>query len=121
MTMNEWGIIVLATAGTLFMLISAVGILRMPGIYARMHAVGKAATLGVGLLLMAAGFYFGTGEIWRMGALVLLFFFTSPVATTAMARAAYYRNPRPSHRLKHNDIRDPRYQPLTDREIIEME
>ncbi len=120
MTFLEWLIIVLATAGTIFMFISAVGVLRMPGIYARMHAVGKAATLGVGLLLIAAGIHFGWGEMWRMAALVTLSFVTAPVATTAMARASYRCGPRHNPLLKVDDPKESRYRPLTEQEILQI-
>jgi multicomponent Na+:H+ antiporter subunit G len=121
MSGTEWLIIGLAGAGTVFMLISAVGIVRMPGIFARMHAVGKAATLGVSFLLLAAGIFFDAGEVWRMGALIILFFVTAPVATTAMARAAYRCSPGRSRLLKYDDCGNPQYEPLTVQEIVRME
>lgn len=82
-------VLILATIGTLFMLISAIGVIRLPDVYARMHAAGKAATLGVSCLLLAAGFFYGANLLVRMIILVVLFFITAPIATTAMARAAY--------------------------------
>ena len=45
---------ILATLGTAFVLLAAVGILRMPDTYLRMAVTTKAATLGVGLILLAA-------------------------------------------------------------------
>lgn len=89
----DYLILILASIGVLFMLISALGILRLPDVFTRMHAAGKAATLGVSCLLLAAGVYFGAlgdpSEFWRMVALIVLFFVTAPIATTTMARAAY--------------------------------
>ena len=89
--MSSWEIfiITIAAIGTFFMLISAIGILRLPDVFARMHAAGKAATLGVSCLLLAAGFYFGGSHLIRMIILTILFFITAPIATTSMARAAY--------------------------------
>ena len=40
----------LALAGALFFLISAIGLLRLPDFFCRIHAPTKAATLGVMLL-----------------------------------------------------------------------
>lgn len=37
----------LATVGVVFMLISSLGILRLPDVFTRMHANGKTSTLGV--------------------------------------------------------------------------
>lgn len=86
----EYLILLLASVGVLFMLISALGILRLPDVFTRMHAAGKAATLGVSCLLLAAGIFFGdASQFWRMVALIVLFFVTAPIATTTMARAAY--------------------------------
>jgi len=89
MNISEYLIIVLATIGTFFMLISAIGTLRLPDVFSRMHAAGKAASLGISCLLLAAGFYFGGSYLIRMIILTILFFITAPIATTAMARAAY--------------------------------
>ena len=89
MTFLETIVLILATIGVLFMLISAIGVLRLPDVYARMHAAGKAGTLGVACLLLAAGIFFGAGSLWRMVVLIVLFFITAPIATTTMARAAY--------------------------------
>ena len=91
--LTDYLILGLATVGVVFMLISALGILRLPDVFTRMHAAGKAATLGVSCLLLSAGIYFGNlgniSEFWRMMALIALFFVTAPIATTTMARAAY--------------------------------
>jgi len=88
--LTDYLILGLATVGVVFMLISALGILRLPDVFTRMHAAGKAATLGVSCLLLAAGIFFGdASQFWRMVALIALFFVTAPIATTTMARAAY--------------------------------
>ena len=89
MSFFEMSILTLASIGVIFMLISAIGVLRLPDVYARMHAAGKAGTLGVAGLLLAAGIFFGAGIFWRMVVLIALFFITAPIATTSMARAAY--------------------------------
>lgn len=89
MTTLEIFVLALATIGVLFMNISALGMLRMPDVYAQMHAAGKAATLGVSCVLLAAGIFYGAEVFWRMLILIVLFFVTAPIATTSMARAAY--------------------------------
>lgn len=92
MTITEIILLVISTIGVGFMLVSAIGILRLPDVFSRMHAAGKAATLGVSCLLLAAGIYFGGQWLWRSIVLILIFFITAPIATTAMARAAYRAN-----------------------------
>ncbi len=44
---------VLLLIGSVFSLLAAVGILRLPDLYTRMHAASKAGTMGSGLMLIA--------------------------------------------------------------------
>jgi len=88
MTLREAFVLFFAAIGVVFMLISAIGILRLPDVYARMHAAGKAATVGVSGVLVAAGLFY-PDYLARMLLLITLFFITGPIATTTMARAAY--------------------------------
>ena len=85
MTYRELGILVLAGVGVLFMLVSSIGVVRLPDVYSRMQAAGKATSLGIGCILLAAGFFFGEWALLRMIVLLVLFF----IATSAMAHAAY--------------------------------
>ncbi|HXF61271.1 MAG TPA: monovalent cation/H(+) antiporter subunit G [Caldilineaceae bacterium] len=89
MSLLQIVILIIAGIGVLFTAVSAVGILRLPDVYARMHAAGKASTLGVSCILLAAGLYHGEDELFRMIVLIALFFVTGPIAVTTMARAAY--------------------------------
>jgi multicomponent Na+:H+ antiporter subunit G len=89
-TLQEIIEIVLAAIGVLFMLVSAVGLLRLPDVFSRMHAAGKASTIGVSCLLLSAGLHFGDENLFfRMVLLIALIFATAPISTAAMARAAY--------------------------------
>lgn len=104
MSLFEWLILLLATIGVLFMLLSAIGILRLPDVYARMHAAGKATTVGVSCVLLATGLYYQEYLI-RMVLLIVLFYITGPIATTTMARAAY-RTSKPEEKfsLRYDDM-----------------
>lgn len=100
-------VLILASVGALFLLISALGIVRLPDVFTRMHAAGKAATLGVSCLLLSAGIYFqDTALLLRMIALIVLFFITAPIATTTMARAAYRTGDHEQFHLIHDDLED---------------
>ncbi len=82
-----------AIGGTLFIAISALGLLRFPDIYTRMHAAAKAASLGLGMLLIAAAVASGELEAIIKSILTILFvFMTAPVASHLMSRAAYRSN-----------------------------
>jgi multicomponent Na+:H+ antiporter subunit G len=76
--------------GTVFMLIAAIGLLRLPDLYTRMHAVTKAGTLGVGLLLVSAAVAFGDVSVTTRTLVALLFvLLTAPVSAHMIGRAGY--------------------------------
>jgi len=98
-------IVLLILVGCGFMLVSAIGIVRLPDVFARMHAAGKASTVGVSALLLAAGlFFYDEFLMLRMLALIALVFATAPIATTAMARAAYRAGPRQRKHLHYDEM-----------------
>lgn len=76
----------------LFGLLAAIGVVRFPDTFTRMQATTKAATLGVGLSMVAAMLVFREpGLIARAAAVVLFVFLTTPVAAHMIARAAYFQ------------------------------
>lgn len=76
-------------AGAFFCLVGAVGLMRMPDTYTRMHAASVIETLGADLILLGlilqAGFTLVAAKLLMIG---LLIFFASPTASHALARAA---------------------------------
>ena len=87
---------ILLVAGGLFCIVGAVGLLRMPDFYTRVHAASVTDTLGAGLILLGlilqAGWTLVAVKLVMIG---LLIFFTSPAATHALARAALGRGLKP--------------------------
>lgn len=80
----------LMTVGAAFMLLSGIGVLRMPDLFMRMQAATKGATLGVGCMLLAVAVHFGEMAIVGRALLVVAFLFlTAPIAAHMIARAAY--------------------------------
>jgi multicomponent Na+:H+ antiporter subunit G len=80
----------LIIAGSGFMLIAGLGVLRMPDLLMRMHAATKAGTLGAGLLLLAVALaYADPGVTVRALATIAFLFLTAPVAAHVIGRAAY--------------------------------
>ena len=72
------------------MVVAALGVLRMPDLYTRMHAATKAGTLGAGLLLVGAAFVLGDPWVTVRAVLTVAFLaLTVPVASHLVARAAY--------------------------------
>ncbi len=81
---------VLVVLGGVFAAGAALGVLRMPDVYIRMHASTKAGTLGVGLTLLGLAVHFGElGVVTRALAAILFFLITAPVAAHMIGRAAY--------------------------------
>jgi len=82
--------------GGVFCIIGAVGLLRMPDFYTRMHAASVIDTLGAGLILfglcLQAGWTLVMVKLLMIGLLIL---FASPTATHALARAAMVRGLKP--------------------------
>jgi multicomponent Na+:H+ antiporter subunit G len=91
--MNEILAALLLTGGTFLMFVAAVGLLRFPDLYTRMHAVTKAGTLGIGLMLLAATVAFGDLSVTARALVALLFvFLTAPVSAHMIGRAGYLGN-----------------------------
>jgi multicomponent Na+:H+ antiporter subunit G len=86
----SWLAAALMTVGAIFLLISAVGLLRLPDFYTRAHAVGKAETLGSMLLLVGLAIHNGA-ELTTIKILLILaiIFVTNPTATHALTRSAF--------------------------------
>jgi len=81
---------ILMVLGTVFMLVASVGLLRLPDLYTRMHAVTKAGTLGVGCILLSAAVAFGDLSVAARSVVALLFvLFTAPVSAHLLGRAGY--------------------------------
>ena len=88
--------VVLGFIGLFFFLGAAVGLVRFPDFYTRMHAAGKGDTLST--MLMLAGFGLITMEDFSVGswlllikimAVVLFIYLTSPTSSHALMRAAF--------------------------------
>jgi len=84
---------ILMLLGTAFVLVASIGLLRLPDLYTRMHAVTKAGTLGVGCILLSAAVAFGDLSVATRSVVALLFvLFTAPVSAHLLGRAAYLGN-----------------------------
>lgn len=80
----------LLAIGSVFALLSSVGLVRFPDLFMRMQASTKATTLGIGCLMLAVAWHFGEIGVATRSLLVVLFvFLTAPVAAHMIARAAY--------------------------------
>lgn len=82
--------------GIASMLIGSYGLLKLPDLFARMHAAGMVDTLGLGLimvgLIIQAGFSLITFKLFLIIVFVL---YTGPAVTHALAQAALNAGMRP--------------------------
>jgi len=86
----------LVVVGGGFMLIGAIGLLRMPDVFTRLHAASVADTLGAGSILVGLMLIAGpTLVAVKLIFLALFFGLMSPVATHALARAALHAGVKP--------------------------
>jgi multicomponent Na+:H+ antiporter subunit G len=89
--MNELISNVLMIVGATFMLLAAVGLLRMPDLFTRLQPATKGTTLGIGCTLLAAAVHFGdSGVAVRALAAIAFFFLTAPVTAHLIGRASYF-------------------------------
>lgn len=76
--------------GVTFMLLSAVGVVRMPDLYMRLQVASKASSLGAGCLMLAVAIHFWELDVVVRALLVVAFIFlTTPVSAHLIGRAAY--------------------------------
>ena len=88
----EWLTAFLLLTGGFFSLVGAIGLVRLPDFFCRMHAPTKASTLGVGGILLASmAFSAAQGSAGFAELLITLFVFvTAPVSANLLAQAALH-------------------------------
>lgn len=104
MTIQEMLGLVGLVFGLFFSLVGIVGLVRFPDVYCRIHASGKVATLGLVGLLAASALLMPETAL-KAVALALFVVITSPVASHAIASAAYRQGV--SANLSQDDLAHP--------------
>ena len=75
--------------GSFLFLVAAMGIVRLPDVYCRSHALGKATTLGIVLLLVGYGLRVPEASWLKILVIVLFQMVTVPVAAHLFCLMAY--------------------------------
>lgn len=89
--------------GAAFSVLAAVGIIRLPDLYTRMHAASKAGTMGSGLMLFSLALVAFDGAVILRAVVGFVFLLlTAPISAHLLARAAYVTGYKP-HRITHID------------------
>jgi len=95
----------LVLVGAFFAFAAAVGIVRLPDLYTRMHAASKAGSVGSGLVLVALAIHAGDmGIATRCVAGVVFFLLTAPISAHLLAKAAYAVGYRMAAISVHDDM-----------------
>ncbi|RLA79785.1 MAG: hypothetical protein DRG33_03475 [Deltaproteobacteria bacterium] len=95
--------ILFLAAGLFFFCTALVGLLRLPDFYCRMHAVGKADTMGMLLVILGLIIHhLGSGITWPKAVvsfkilfIAAFWFLGGPTATHALLRSAFERGQMP--------------------------
>lgn len=96
---------ILVLLGAFFSLLAAVGILRLPDLFTRMHAASKAGTLGSGLMLVAIACIAFDGPVILRALVGFLFLLlTAPVSAHLLARAAFCAGYKPKDTMFIDDL-----------------
>lgn len=90
--------------GAFFVLLSAIGMIRLRDVYSRVHTAGKTSTFGMISLMLAVFVYFLPEDVINIKILlaILFVFMTAPLGALLISRSAY-RNGVP---LEENSVRD---------------
>ncbi len=116
MTLTEIITLLIMVVGVFFVVVSSVGLVRLPDLYTRVHAGGKSGTLGIIGVLLGAGIFFISDLriVSKMLILIIFFFITGPVAAHMLDRAALLSGVKPMEGTYPNDL-EGRYDPETRR------
>lgn len=112
----------LVLVGSLFLLAAAVGVLRFPDVYVRLHAATKLVTLGgLGIFGGAAIVFDPVQASGRVVLIAAFFFLTGPLSGYMIARSGYLRGIAPAREASSVDewgacgeaSEDPSPEPMT--------
>lgn len=82
--------------GCFFVFVSAIGVVRFPDFYSRIHPAGKADTMGQTMVLIGLIVFEGfTLVSVKLLFIIIFIFIANPTATHALANAAYNAGVKP--------------------------
>jgi multicomponent Na+:H+ antiporter subunit G len=74
--------------GVIFILVAAIGLIRLPDLMTRIHAATKATSFGLFLILIGLGLHFGGWVIVKSILLIVFVYLTAPLAASVIAKTA---------------------------------
>ena len=82
--------------GSILILIGSIGLLRLPDVFSRIHAVGMIDTAGIGFIIFGLLIYTGfSNSSIKLIILGVILFFTSPISGHAVAISAKQNDVKP--------------------------
>lgn len=83
----------LLLAGSFFILIATIGLVRLKDLYSRLHASTKAPSFGIFLILIGVSVYFNTPMVYIKSLFVVVFIYlTAPLAAHAIIKSFQEQN-----------------------------
>ncbi len=96
---------VVLVLGAAFTLLAAVGVVRLPDLYTRMHAASKAGAVGGGLILVAVAVLSQDASVSMRAVIGVLFLLlTTPVSAHLLARASYLSGYKPCNQTLIDEL-----------------
>ena len=80
---------ILISAGLFFLIVAAIGVIRLPDVFSRSHAVSLTDSLGAFLMLIGIALHEGLGkDMLKILVVLVLLYILNPVIAHATIRAA---------------------------------
>jgi len=103
--MTDWIAFIALITGALFVLVSAIGLLRLPDLFMRMHATTKTTSLGITLILIGVIIAFPTWGVVLKGILIIAFIFlTNPLGAHMISKAGHLLGTKKWGRYVRDDL-----------------
>lgn len=103
--MIEWLVFIFLIMGAAFVLVSAIGLLRLPDLFIRIHASTKTTSLGFMLMLAGMMLTFPEWAVILKGILTILFvFLTAPLGSHMISKAGNILGIRKWDYYTHDDL-----------------
>ncbi len=84
--------VLLLFGGLFFLSVGVIGLIRLPDVYNRLHALGKCDTMGMGLIVLGLMLLIpGTTNVVKLALLGALTYTINPVMTHIITKTAYVR------------------------------
>lgn len=81
--------LIFMVSGLFFLIVAAIGVIRLPDVFSRSHAVSLTDSLGAFLMLVGIAFHEGIGKnMLKILAVLALLYIQNPVIAHATVRAA---------------------------------